>query len=222
MRRFILLLCMATATLAAQGQVLKCTHPKTGAVTFSDVPCETGQNGVVVQQRKSDQEIWEDNQRAAEANDRKYRQRMAEQGRQYQSAMQERPMQRQSQPDKSRSHACQMAKRDHETVSSSITGTAEQRRNRINASASGVNAACGLNTEMIQPPARVVAAPTREIHHAPPTPTVRSPQNTEFTHCNGGFCYGNQGGTYHRNGPNHMTGPNGESCTGSGTHWICN
>ena len=45
MRRFILLLCMATATLAAQGQVLKCTHPKTGAVTFSDVPCETGQNG---------------------------------------------------------------------------------------------------------------------------------------------------------------------------------
>ena len=213
MRRFILLLCMATATFAAQGQVIKCTHPKTGAVTFSDAPCEMGQSGVVVQQRKSDQEIWEDNQRAAEANDRKYRQRMAEQGRQYQSAMQERPMQQQSQPDKSRSHACQMAKRDHETVSSSITGTPEQRRNRINASASGVNAACGTRTEMIQPPANLIVAPPRAAH--------RPPQNTVFTHCDGGFCYGNQGGVYHRNGPNHMTGPNGESCTGGGTNWMC-
>lgn len=217
MRRFTLLLLAALAFTSAHSQVLKCTNPKTGAVTFSDAPCDSGERGVVVQQRRSAAEIEADNQRAAEANERKYRQRMAEQGRQRQPSPMEEPMRQPAAQDKSQSYACQRAMRDHDVISSSITGTAEQRRNRINASTSGMNAACGLSTEMIQPPPRVVAPLPREMHRPPPP----LPE-TGFTHCDGGFCYGNQGGVYHRNGPDHMTGPNGASCNRSGSNWLCN
>ena len=211
MHRFILIFLASTVTFAAQGQVIKCTNPKTGAVTFSDVPCETGQGGVVVQQRRSDQEIRADNQRAAEANERKYQQRAAEQDKQPQFAQQERPQQ-QRQPDKSQSHACQQAKRDLDVVSSSVTGSEDQRRNRINASTVSVNAACGTRTEMIQPPP-VMVQPGRQ--------PARS-HTVEMSHCVPGFCYDGKGGVYHRNGPDHMTGPNGSSCNRSGSNWLCN
>ena len=210
MRRFILIFLASTVTFAAQGQVIKCTNPKTGAVTFSDVPCETGQGGVVVQQRRSDQEIRADNQRAAEANERKHQQRAAEQDQQYRSAQQERPVQ-QNQPDKSQSHACQRARRDHDVVSSSITGSEEQRRNRINASTVSVNAACGTRTEMLQAPP--VVQPAKQ-------PPSRGP--VEITRCEPGFCHDTQGRVYHRNGPDHMTGPGGASCFRAGSNWTCN
>lgn len=207
MRRFILIFLASTVTFAAQGQVIKCTNPKTGAVTFSDVPCETGQGGVVVQQRRSAQEIEADSQRAAAAHERKYQQRAAEQDQQYRSAQQELPPQ-QRQPDKSQSHACQQAKRDLDVVSSSVTGSEDQRRNRINASTVSVNAACGTMAEMIQAPAVIKIA----------TPV---PPSVSINRCEPGFCYDNQGKVYHRNGPNHLTGPNGISCTRSGNNWIC-
>lgn len=208
MRRFILILLVATASLAAQAQVIKCTNPKTGAVTFSDAPCDSGQGGVVVQKRRSAGEIEADNQRAAEANERKYQQQAVEQDRQVRSPPQERPMQQQNQPDKSQSLACQRAQRDHEVISSSITGTEEHRRNRINASTVSVNAACGTRTEMIQPPTVL----QRPIHN----------RVVVMSHCGSGFCQDGQGRVYHQNGPDHLTGPGGISCVRAGGSWACN
>jgi hypothetical protein len=103
------------------------------------------------------------------------------------------------------SYECRKAVQNHETTSSSRTGTAEERRNRINASTVNVNAVCGMQTELMQ-------APARQDNARPVT----------FTHCDPGFCYDNLGGVYHRVGPGSMTGPNGVACHWSGTSWTCN
>ncbi|CAN7452981.1 hypothetical protein LJR066_002852 [Acidovorax sp. LjRoot66] len=41
-----------------------------------------------------------------------------------------------------------------------------------------------------------------------------------ITHCNGGACYDNMGGVYHRQGDN-LTGPQGQVCTRQGPNWRC-
>jgi len=52
------------------------------------------------------------------------------------------------------------------------------------------------------------------VEHDHPKPTV-------MTHCNGGFCYDNLGGAYHRNGDKLMTGPGGSACMVMGNTVQC-
>jgi hypothetical protein len=112
----------------------------------------------------------------------------------------------QASADKSNSYECRLAQKNHETTASSASNS----KSIINASTMKVNAACGLSTEMIQEPPR-----KRQLNNQANNPTT-------ITHCNSGFCYDNLGGVYHRNGPNFMTGPNGQACHGAGTAWNCN
>lgn len=55
---------------------------------------------------------------------------------------------------------------------------------------------------------------------SPPPP----PQPSVMTHCAGGFCYDNQGGTYHSHGPGSvtMTSPSGGTCVRVGGMVHCN
>jgi hypothetical protein len=50
---------------AAHGQVFRCDV--NGKVVFSDVPCQAGQKGQLIQERKSSEEIYQDRLRALEA-----------------------------------------------------------------------------------------------------------------------------------------------------------
>lgn len=43
-----------------------------------------------------------------------------------------------------------------------------------------------------------------------------------FTHCDNSYCYDNGGGVWHRNGADYLHGPNGRTCSRSGTFWNCN
>lgn len=53
-----------------------------------------------------------------------------------------------------------------------------------------------------------------------PTPT---PAPSVMTHCAGGFCYDNMGGTYHQHGNGQtMTGPSGKTCVQTGSFVNCN
>lgn len=202
---------IAMMAVAAQAQVIRCTNPKTGQVTYSDRQCDSGHSGALVERRKSHEEVMSDRVLAAEANEQKYRRRLAEMEIQRQAGQQAPAVAQQSPPDKSTSYECRQSRKDHETVSSIRTGTAEERRNRINSSTVTVNATCGLSTELVQPPARPVIIDNR--------PAGRP---SHITRCDAGFCYDNFGGVYHRSGPGFMTGPNGRTCHGSGAAWTCN
>ncbi|WP_286878458.1 DUF4124 domain-containing protein [Delftia sp. 67-8] len=47
------------------------------------------------------------------------------------------------------------------------------------------------------------------------------PPANRITHCNGGYCYDNQGGSYHSIGNGYMAGPGGARCTQSGGQMDC-
>lgn len=198
----ILLATMMVFTV--QAQVNKCVNPKTKVVTYSDTLCDTAQKSTFIEGRKSEEEVMRIQIQADEANERKYRAKLNEVQNQ-QSVPQRIPSQQVS-ADKSNSYECRLAQKNHETTASSATSN----RNTINASTMKVNAACGLKTEMIQEPPR--------------KPQLKNQANnpTTITHCDTGFCYDDLGDVYHRNGPNFMTGPNGQACHGTGTFWNCN
>lgn len=200
---------IAAVCLPAVAQVHRCKNAA-GKTIYSDTPCASGQSGVMIERQKSNFEIMDERMQAAEANERKYRQRAAEQQTQLQQSAPPPAVRQPDQQSKASSRECQQAQREQETVSSIITGTAEYRRNRFNSATQKTNAACGTQTEMIQPPVQIVA------------PAQKAPGPTNFTNCNAGFCYDNQGGVYHRNGPNFMTGPNGRVCHRAGNMWNCN
>lgn len=207
MRWTVVIACLAFVVVCTPvaAQVHRCKDAA-GKTTYSDAPCGAGQSGVMIEREKNRQEIMEERMQAAEANERRYRQRAADQQMQSQQSTAA-PVDRQPAPqDKSSSYECRQAQREHETVSSIRTGTDEERRNRINSSTQKVNAVCGLQTEMIQPPPKIIVAPR--------------PAN--ITNCNSGFCYDSQGGVYHRNGPDFMTSPSGKTCHRVGNMWNCN
>lgn len=228
MQRFVIFAVLALAAFAAQSQVIKCTDPRTGRVTFSDSPCASGQSGVEVAPRRTPEEIQADQERADQANERKSRQQAEDRQRaaELTAAAPAAPAPQPQQSNPANSNACRQAQRDLETIASSITGSEEHRRNRINAATVRVNASCGMQTEMIQPPSQVLVAPPRYRPIAPPLvrplpqPIQQGPRN--ITGCDGATCRDAQGGIYHRNGPSTMTGPNGAACHKNGAQWICN
>ena len=228
MQRIAIFAVLTLAALTAHGQIIKCTDPRTGRVTFSDSPCATGQSGVEVAPRLTPEEIQADRERANAANERRDRERAEERQRaaDLAAATPAATAPQWQQPNLANTNECRQAQRDLETIASSITGSEELRRNRINAATVRVNAACGMQTEMIQPPSQVVVAPPRHRPIAPPfvqpIPQPIPQGRRNITGCDGATCRDAQGGIYHRNSPSTMTGPNGAACHRSGAQWVCN
>ena len=112
---------LACTAVSAVAQVHRCKDAA-GKTIYTDAPCQVGQAGVLVESKKTREEILEERLQAAEANERKYRQQAAE--REAQSRITtSTPTEPQSvQQDKSASFECRKTQRDHETVSSIRTG----------------------------------------------------------------------------------------------------
>ena len=218
----------AFLAMPASAQVHRCKDTS-GKLTYSDQPCAAGQSGGVIERQKSREQILEERLQAAEANGRKYRAQDAERERQM-FELQQQQQRRQTAPpygaqaatqDKSSSRECKEATKKLEFVSSIPVTPRVDSRMRVNAAIAQVNASCGTKTELMQEPPRPMSRqsqPSRQSRTESESPT----EPTRFTNCNGGFCYDNQGGTYHKNGTDFMSGPNGKSCHRAGDMWNCN
>lgn len=191
----------AAAFLAASAnaQVHRCKDAS-GKTIYSDAPCGAGQTGQMIERQRTEDEIAQEREQAYEAEMLKRQRNMAEQQREL--AEQRRypvqaPVVRHSGNDWAQRKALENAA----TSSGSITSnggrwdkSAEARR----------------------------AQERRDEARLRPTPPPPPPQPTAITSCKGGFCNDDQGGVYHRSGPNFMTGPNGQPCHRAGTVWNCN
>lgn len=218
------LIALVFLAMPASAQVHRCKDAS-GKLTYSDQSCAAGQSGGVIERQKSREQILEERLQAAEANERKYRAQGAERERQ----MFDQQQQQRRQPaatygsqataqDKSSSRECKEAMKKLEFVSSIRTTPKGESRLRTNAAIANVNASCGTKTELMQEQPRVMSRQSEPSHAEPESPT----KPTHLTNCNGGFCYDNQGDTYHKNGADFMSGPNGKSCHRSGDMWNCN
>lgn len=144
---------------AASAQVHRCKDAS-GKVSYSDQPCPSNQQGGLIERQRSQEEIYEERMRAAEANERKYRQQQAEAMREG-AAMPQRPaapppMAGNAAQDKTNTPECRAAKRDLEIASSSRTAKDSEKRQRMNAAIGKVNIDCGTNMAMIAEPKRVI------------------------------------------------------------------
>ena len=205
------LIIFTVLALPASAQVHRCKDTS-GKMTYTDTLCGTGQSGGLIERQRAQSAIYEERMQAAEAEDRKQAQRIAEQEREW-AAQSQRALQYQAAPPVQHSGnnwAARKALKNAQTSSNSITNNggrwdqaAESQRKQIN---------------------REKARREQAQHEQkwPEETDARRQAPTNFTNCNGGFCYDNQGGTYHRNGPDFMTGPKGSSCHRNGNMWNCN
>ena len=200
--------CLAVAgmCLPVEAQVHRCKDAA-GKTIYSDAPCTSGQTGQLIEREKSREQILEERLQAAQANERKYRMQDAEQSSKiYEQQRQSRPLNTQPpvRQNLASSRECKAAQKELEFVSSIRTLPQNEKRLRTNAAITNVNASCGSKTELMQEPPKVIVRPTN------------------ITHCDPGFCYDNNGGVYHKAGPDVMTGPNGRTCHRTGSMWNCN
>ncbi len=202
------LVALAVFAPATFAQVHKCKDAA-GKTIYTDAPCTAGQSGGMIERQRTQSEIYQERMQAAEANERKYRAQAATRDAQM-PEQQRQPLPAGGQvvaQDKASSRDCKEAQKELEFVSSIRTIPQNEKRMRTNAAIARVNASCGSNTELMQEPSRVI---------------VRPPAATNITNCSAGGCIDNQGGFYHKSGPNFMTGPNGRTCHRAGSMWNCN
>lgn len=209
MRWFALLVAsgaLATAGATAHAQVHRCKDAG-GRIIYSDAPCPSSQSGELIERRKSRDEILEERLQAAEANERKYRARMAEDSRlaPVQPMRSEAPAYPAQGQNLAASRECKAAHKELEFVSSLRTLTQRDKWVRTNQAIAGVNGACGGNMPMMQEPTRNAAPP------APP----------QIVNCDRRSCFDSQGGVYARTQSGVLQGANG-TCHWTGAQWLCN
>lgn len=200
------LIAVSVLAMPAGAQVHRCKDAS-GKFTYSDRACDTTHSGGVIELKKSRESILEERLQAAEANERKYRAQDAERQQRAFEQQQAQPRAVANQPaprNLAESRECKDAQKDLEIVSTIMTLSQNDKRMRTNAAITKVNASCGSNTALMQEPPKIIVHPTI------------------ITHCDPGFCYDNQGGVFHKAGPDFMTGPNGRTCHRAGSMWNCN
>lgn len=199
----IAVVCFGLAALSAHAQVHRCKD-HTGKLIFSDRPCDTGQTGEQLQRKRSRQEILQEREQAFDAQLRKQDRRLADQEREWAA---QRP--RSTQPP---APVVRHSGNDWQ-ARNDLRNAEVSARSITNNGGKWDQAAEAERAKARQERAR------REQQEAERIAREHPP--TSFTNCNSGFCYDNQGGVYHRNGPDFMTGPNGRPCHRAGNMWHC-
>jgi hypothetical protein len=162
MREAIALLCGLALAVPAMAQIYQCKDPS-GEMNFSDRPCSSAQVGGMIERRKTDAEILQERTEAARASERKYRQQAVDAQRRQidsQQRMIEQQAQQAQQPTPaSASPGCGQARKELEFVSSIRSLSEGEKRMRMNAQISNVNASCGTNMPLLQEPPKIVLTP---------------------------------------------------------------
>lgn len=192
MREAIAVLCGLAFAVPAVAQIYQCKDPS-GEMNFSDRPCSSAQVGGMIERRKTDAEILQERAEAAQANERKYRQQAVDaQRRQIDS--QQRMIDQQAQQSAAGAApasasallTCREARKELEFVSSIRSLSEGEKRTRMNAQISNVNASCGTNTPLLQEPPKIVLTPPAG------TRTVK------LDRCKADSCFDIKGNLYHR------------------------
>ena len=181
-----LLAIAACSALPASGQVVRCTDPKTGQVTYTDGKCAAGTTGHEVEAKRSAEEIEQDRKAAERAIELKQQRLLAEKAaadlQAQRDAEQERVRAARAaatapQPqDYARSAECARSRRNLELVSSTLSGNTYDQEPRLEAAQRQMDLDClgpqgyaELERARATQP-RIVVAPPRQPVYPPPVP----------------------------------------------------
>ncbi len=144
------------ATLASSGlraQVIKCTDPRTGAVTYTNSGCSSADRSALLLEKQSAEETARERVRAAESRRRVQRELdglAARQRAERQATIAATPTYAAApqQVDKTKTLECQKAKRSLDFAQSSITKSPPQ----LSAALVEVETSCGIDASKYMPP----------------------------------------------------------------------
>lgn len=196
----------ACCALPAAAQVMRCTDPATGKVTYTDGDCGRGEAAREVEARKSPQEIEQEREQAAKALERKHERQQMEARQRRETQQAERSARPAAGSDPARSMECQRARKSLQDVLATMGQGMYDEQARLDAAQRQADLACLSHAEYARaersrgyrsvpsyygPP--MVVVPPRPAAPAP-APAPRR----EITHCNVFRCYDAQGNTYPR------------------------
>lgn len=240
-RPLALLLCVCAAWwgVAAQAQVVRCTDPRTGKVTYTDGACTGGAAAREVEARKTPEELQLEREQAAEALERKQQRLQAEATAAETEARRDAERDRARaaraaatgpQPqDYARSPECARSRRNFDMVAAGLSRSTYEQELRLEAAQRQVDLDClgpqgyaEVEKARANQPRVVVVPPSRHRPLYPdPFPPVGTPQTPpRLTQCGDFRCTDNQGNTYPRAGPGRFPGPGGV-CRSNGGQAPC-
>ncbi len=199
-------------SMQSAAQVIRCTDPRTGKITFTDGKCTGGESGVQVQERPTPEQIQADRQQAQEAMQRERMEQAADERRRRSETAQASPAVANSPVQtigRSESAECKTALRDMDTAQRSIAN-----QNGVPAARAAVNAACATNMNVDGGTAR------RLQPHVQGAVVPNPVRSATVTSCDAGGCWDNRGARYNRSG-NVFLGPGGRTCQQTGSTMRC-
>ncbi len=194
----------ACCALPAAAQVMRCTDPATGKVTYTDGDCRHGEAAREVEARKSPQEIEQEREQAAEALERKHERQQIEARQRREAQQAERAARPAAGSDPAQSMECQRARKSLQDVLATMGQGMYDEQARLDAAQRQADLACLSPAEYARAErSRGYRAPPSQPYYGPPVvvvpprPAVPAPRR-EITHCNVFRCYDAQGNTYPR------------------------
>ena len=150
-------LLMALLPLAGNAQVIRCSDPVTGKVTYTDGRCASGTKAQEIEPRKTPEEIQEEREQAALALERK-REKMKLEAEQRQQQQQDRQLSanersgrgRSEEPNPANSQACLQARRNFEEVQSTMGRGMYDEAARLDAAQRQLDQACLTQEQWVQ------------------------------------------------------------------------
>lgn len=194
----------ACCALPAAAQVMRCTDPATGKVTYTDGDCGRGEAAREVEARKSPQEIEQEREQAAKALERKHERQQMEARQRRETQQAERSARPAAGSDPARSMECQRARKSLQDVLATMGQGMYDEQARLDAAQRQADLACLSHAEYARAErSRGYRATPSQPYYGPPVvvvpprPAVPAPRR-EITHCNVFRCYDAQGNTYPR------------------------
>lgn len=192
-------LCLACAP--AQGQVLRCTDPRTGAVSYTDGACDAGRQAKEVVPARSPEEIARDRERTAQALARKEQQQREEAA----AAAARPPPAPARAPGPGETVHCAQSRQQLQKLLNQPGDDAQAYSLQIAAAQRQMELDClgpqaygeleQSRSQQVSPTAPYLFVPHRPQRPAPP---VRPQPRPEITQCNVFRCYDRQGNIYPR------------------------
>ena len=216
----LLALSLVLVGTSATAQVYRCKLPS-GQMSYSNQPCADQNAGGMVSERRSQEDLMQERERADEAQFRKEMRRAMQEP---QAAPTQQRRVGSSEPAVNQ-WACRKAKDNYQTTAGGTFRNALERAKTLQEEEQRVNKACGTNQNEFANP-QAIADQDRQQKAARRAAIERSmpedvPIHKEITRCSGQYCYDNAGQSYHSIGNGQIRGNDGTTCTMSAGIYRC-
>ena len=190
-------------------------------MSYSNQPCADQNAGGLVSERRSQEDLMQERERADEAQFRKEMRRAMQEP---QAAPTQQRRVGSSEPAVNQ-WACRKAKDNYQTTAGGTFRNALERAKTLQEEEQRVNKACGTNQNEYANP-QAIADQDRQQKAARRAAIERSmpedvPIHKEIKHCSGQYCYDNAGQSYHSIGNGQIRGNDGTTCTMSAGIYRC-